>query len=73
MSIAHDDRLGLYYIMEILPSLGINVDVLLTTDEEIGQSSASEFKKAEGKQYNWMFMFDRHGYGNVVMYQYETP
>jgi ribosomal protein L37E len=72
MSIAHDDRLGLYYIMDILPSLGVNVDVLLTTDEEVGQSSASEFLKAEDKQYNWMFMFDRHGFGNVVMYQYET-
>ena len=69
-SIAHDDRLGLYYIMEVLPRLGIVVDVLLTTDEEVGNSSASEFIK--DKDYNWMFMFDRHGFGNVVMYQYET-
>lgn len=69
-SIALDDRLGVYIIMNLLPELGINVDVLLTSDEEIANSSAKEF--VTGKEYNWMFQFDRHGYGNVVMYQYET-
>lgn len=70
-SVGLDDRLGAYLIADFLPKLGINVDVLLTTDEEIGRSTASNFTTK--KEYNWMFQFDRHGYGNVVMYQYKTP
>ena len=69
-SVGLDDRLGLYYILYVLPQLGINVDILMTTDEEIGQSSAQYFETE--KKYNWMFQFDRHGYGNAVMYQYFT-
>lgn len=69
-SVGLDDRLGLYFITQVLPSLGINVDILMTTEEEKGRSSASEF--VANKKYNWMFQFDRHGYGNVVMYQYDT-
>ena len=69
-SIALDDRLGVYFIMDILPLIGINVDVLLTTDEEIGMSTASSFFPT--KKYNWMFQFDRRGIGNVVMYQFEN-
>lgn len=64
-SVALDDRLGAFVIFSELMRLGI--DVLFTTDEELGQSSASSFETT--KQYNWMFSFDRHG-EDVVMYQY---
>lgn len=65
-----DDRLGAYVILELLPRLGIECDVLLTTDEEIGQSTAAAFEC--DKRYNWLFQFDRGG-TDVVMYDYETP
>jgi len=67
---ALDDRLGVYVILDMLPKLGIVCDVLLTTDEEIGQSTASAFDT--DKQYNWIIQFDRGG-TDVVMYDYETP
>lgn len=66
---ALDDRLGAYVILELLPTLGIECDVLLTTDEEIGQSTAEHFDT--DKQYNWIIQFDRAG-TDVVMYDYET-
>ena len=66
---ALDDRLGAYVILELLPKLGIKCDWLLTTDEEIGQSTAECFDTT--KNYNWMFQFDRGG-TDVVMYQYEN-
>ena len=65
-----DDRLGAYIILEMLPRLGITCDWLLTTDEEIGQSTAQHFE-GEDKKYNWMFSFDRMG-TDVVMYDYRT-
>jgi hypothetical protein len=65
---ALDDRLGAYTILELLPALGINVDVLLTTGEETGQSTAEEF--VSDKDYHWMIEFDRGG-TDVVTYQYE--
>lgn len=65
---ALDDRLGAYTILELLPKLGIKVDVLLTTGEEQGQSTAADFKT--DKDYHWMIEFDRGG-TDVVMYQYE--
>lgn len=64
-----DDRLGVYVILELLPALGIQCDILLTTDEESGQSTARSFDT--DKRYNWMIEFDRGG-TDVVMYQYET-
>jgi hypothetical protein len=64
-----DDRLGAYVILELLPKLGINVDVLLTTDEESSNSTAMEFKTQ--KQYNWMVEFDRAG-RDAVLYQYQA-
>lgn len=70
---ALDDRLGAYVILDLLPRLGITCDWLLTTDEEIGRSTASDFADDyEGKDYNWIIEFDRGG-TDVVMYQYETP
>lgn len=68
-----DDRLGAYVILELLPALGIRCDILLTTDEERGATTAREFSEDyDGKQYNWIIEFDRGG-TDVVMYDYETP
>lgn len=61
-----DDRLGVYTILSELSDLSF--DILLTTNEEIGRSTAVLFNTA--KQYNWIFQFDRAGV-DVVMYQYE--
>lgn len=65
-----DDRLGAFVLLHLLPHMGIHIDVLLTTDEESMQSSAQYFEPPEGKQYNWMFMFDRAG-DDVVLYHYD--
>lgn len=65
-----DDRLGVYTILELLPKLGVNVDVLLTTDEEIGQSTARNFQT--DKKYNWIVEFDRSGV-DYVTYQMGSP
>ncbi len=63
-----DDRLGVYTILSLLPSLGIKTDILLTDDEEIGKSTAQYFKPE--KQYNWIVEFDRTG-TDLVHYQYD--
>lgn len=63
-----DDRLGAYVILDVLPSLGVDCDVLLTTGEETGLDSARFFTPS--KEYNWMFSFDRAG-EDVVMYMYQ--
>lgn len=65
---ALDDRLGAYTILELLPRLGVQVDVLLTTAEESCESTAQFFESS--KDYHWMIEFDRGG-TDVVMYQYE--
>lgn len=63
-----DDRLGVWVILNVLPRLGVNVDVLLTDCEEVGRSTADFFHPE--KQYNWMVEFDRKG-TDVVMYDYD--
>lgn len=63
-----DDRAGVYTLLYHLPKLGLKYDVLLTTGEETGMTSARQFKSE--KQYNWIFEFDRKG-DDVVMYSYE--
>lgn len=68
-SIKLDDRLGVFMIMDVLPYLGLRYDILLTTDEEIGMSSAMYFRTS--KKYNWMFELDRRDYGTAVLYQYQ--
>lgn len=65
-----DDRLGAHIILDILPSLGITTDILLTDGEERGQSTAKIFDPL-GKEYNWIFMFDRSG-TDVVGYDYQS-
>ena len=64
---ALDDRVGVYTICDVLVTLPY--DILLTDHEEIGASSGALFET--GKEYNWMFQFDRRG-SDVVMYEYET-
>lgn len=64
-----DDRLGAFVLLEYFLQ-DLDYDVLLTVDEEKGQSTARHFNL--GKKYNWMFSFDRRG-NDVVMYQYDTP
>jgi len=56
-----DDRVGVWLLLDVLPTIpGMPAfDVLLTTDEEIGQSSAQEVE--EDLRYNWTFQFDRRG------------
>lgn len=72
---ALDDRLGAYIGLEVLPCLGIAVDVLLTVGEEWGQSTASAFDAP--KSYDWIVEFDRgvQSDGNIdaVTYQYGDP
>lgn len=67
---ALDDRLGAYIILDMLPTLGIEFDILLTVGEESGRSTAAYFDAPDGKQYDWMIEFDRGG-TDVVMYQYD--
>jgi hypothetical protein len=69
MSSRCDDRLGVYILLKILPAMGIKVDVLLTDNEEIGQSTAVDF--VSKKKYNWIFQFDRRG-DDVVTYKYNN-
>lgn len=66
---ALDDRLGAYIILELLPKMGIQHDILLTVGEESGCSTAEHFETT--KEYNWVIEFDRGG-TDVVMYEYET-
>ena len=68
-SISLDDRLGVHILLDIFPLLGIKADILLTENEECGQSTAKAFKTE--KKYNWIIEFDRRGF-DVVMYGYET-
>lgn len=70
---ALDDRLGAYIILDLLPKLGLNYDVLLTTGEEKGQSTAAFFVEPiiEDGQYDWLIEFDRGG-TDVVMYCYDN-
>ena len=63
-----DDRLGVYTILDLLPKLGIKLDILLTENEESGQSTASDF--IAEKEYNWIVEFDRKGEG-AVLYQFD--
>ena len=53
-----DDRVGVWLLLDILPNY-LDFDVLLTTDEEIGRSTAQDVK--EDIVYNWTFQFDRRG------------
>jgi len=63
-----DDRLGVWVLLDLLPSLGVKgYDVLLCDSEEVGNSTAQYFPQTDS--YNWLFEFDRAGM-DVVTYQY---
>jgi len=64
-----DDRLGIYTSLFHLPKMGIKLDILLTDNEEIGQTTASNF--VPKKDYHWIVGFDRKGTG-VVLYNYDS-
>lgn len=54
-----DDRVGVWILLDVLPTLTkVPFDYLLTNDEEVGRSSAQDVKI---DRYNWTFQFDRHG------------
>ena len=65
-----DDRLGAYAVMELLPSLGVKADIVLTDGEESGRSTMKLFKSP--RPYKWAFEFDR-AETDVVTYGRETP
>lgn len=65
-----DDRLGVFTILDVLPTMGIILDVLFTENEEHGQSTANDFKPS--KEYNWIVSFDRRG-DDAVTYDYDWP
>lgn len=64
-----DDRLGVFLLLDVLRHLGMEYDILLTTGEESGRSSAKKWRPPEGKEYNWMFECDRKD-TDIVHYQY---
>lgn len=64
-----DDRLGAWVLLFLLPELGVNCDILLTDNEEIGRSTARYFQSPV--DYNWMFEFDRRG-TDTVLYDYDS-
>ena len=67
-SLAMDDRLGAYILLDVLKRQGLRFDVLLTDREESAQTTAQYFNPQ--KSYNWIFEFDRAG-DDVVLYNYD--
>jgi len=66
-----DNRLGVYVALETLSKAGLEYDILLTTNEEQGDSTSQSFEPPKGKKYNWIVSFDRRG-EDVVLYQYDN-
>lgn len=64
-----DDRLGVFTILDILPDMGISVDILLTDGEESCNSTARYVEIPKECDYNWIVQFDRRG-TDVVTYQF---
>lgn len=65
-----DDRLGVYLLLDVVPYLVTHpYDILLTTGEETGHSSAVHFKT--DKAYDWIFELDRRGL-DAVTYHAES-
>ena len=64
-----DDRLGVWVLLDLLPSMGIKADILLTDSEECGRSTAGYYQPA--KPYNWIYQFDRRG-TDTVLYEYDS-
>lgn len=66
-----DDRLGVHICLNLLKQMSINIDILLTTGEESGCSTADFAHESIMKEYNWIVGFDRKG-SDVVLYHYDT-
>ena len=66
VSSALDDRAGVYTALELLPAWGIQADVLLTDNEECGQSSIKSLGAGMLAKYNWIVELDRRGTDAVV-------
>ena len=74
-----DDRLGVWAILDYLPTLTNKpYDILLCDSEEVGRSTAG-YAGFDGssplvlpKRYNWVWELDRAG-TDVVTYQYNSP
>lgn len=64
-----DDRLGVFTILDMLPEMGIQVDILLTDGEESCNSTARYVEIPQECDYNWIVQFDRRG-EDVVTYQF---
>lgn len=67
-----DDRLGYFVLMHLLPSIGINLDVLVCDHEEMGRSTGKYFLGAD--KYDLVVEFDRagadyvdYGFGSVAL------
>lgn len=77
-----DDRLGVAILLDIIPQFmpWLQMDVLLTDDEEIGKSTAADWVKDlqacnmledTKAAYDWVFSFDRAG-TDAVTYSYHN-
>lgn len=76
VSIALDDRLGVYALCDLFPRFGCFPNLLLTTGEESGSSTIREWMQDHSITRNsflWAMEIDRHGtteavhYGNTSM------
>lgn len=70
-----DDRLGLYMLLQL--AAYHDFDLLVTTDEELGASTATQFREDHPEyRCNWMFSIDRRARftpqfePSVVLYEY---
>lgn len=72
-----DDRAGVFILLDVLPAMGIHLDLLLTDNEETGRSTAKRFISwcdsvggpGRPTSYNWLAQFDRRG-KDAVCYDY---
>lgn len=72
-----DDRAGVFILLDVLPKMGIHLDLLLTDSEETGRSTAKRFLgwcdsvggPGRPTGYNWLAQFDRRG-KDAVCYDY---
>lgn len=62
-------RLGAHILINELPALGVEADILIVSDNSLGSSNADVFFGAT--EYNWMFSFDLPKTG-VALYEYEN-
>lgn len=66
VSSALDDRLGVWFALNVERLLGISVDIIVTDGEETGQSTANLIDPDRLEKYNWIVEFDRMDLDPVV-------